>query len=338
MGEPLHRMAADGAIALFDVRPFGVRIKVQKHAVASLVCALGQHNLVALAEHRTNDRIARHVRNLRFFLNPSPLRSGSRDLWLPGCVYSDLHGPRRPHDSLGPLHFVCRAMSQEEKLVGLERRLVLDDAVLRDSDAVQPRADRAQSTRHNGAFQRGDDPGDQGPGYQHRPDAWDGEESRSEQEPPETAPEGAGLAPALHAVAGIVIPHDVLLRVVILADDGQLLHVEPRPLKFLQCFLGLGMTLINGDNCVLFIHAISLSKVAAIRGAPASAPAPAIRPSHGYLAAAIFPISVPITSPEITSSTRRLSCRPSAVSLDATGWVFPKPFVVTDVPGIPCSI
>ena len=31
------------------------------------------------------------------------------------------------------------------------------------------------------------------------------------------------------------------------------------------------------------------------------------------------PISVPMTSPEITSSTRRFCCRPSAVSLDATG-------------------
>ena len=31
------------------------------------------------------------------------------------------------------------------------------------------------------------------------------------------------------------------------------------------------------------------------------------------------PIAVPIISPEITSSTRRFFCRPSAVSLEATG-------------------
>ena len=38
-----------------------------------------------------------------------------------------------------------------------------------------------------------------------------------------------------------------------------------------------------------------------------------------YLAAMILPISVPITSPEITISTRRFSCRPFAVSLEAVG-------------------
>jgi hypothetical protein len=38
-----------------------------------------------------------------------------------------------------------------------------------------------------------------------------------------------------------------------------------------------------------------------------------------YLAAIGVPISVPITSPEITISTRRFCCRPSAVSLEATG-------------------
>ncbi len=38
-----------------------------------------------------------------------------------------------------------------------------------------------------------------------------------------------------------------------------------------------------------------------------------------YLDVIGVPISVPITSPEITSSTRRFNCRPSAVSLDATG-------------------
>jgi len=42
--------------------------------------------------------------------------------------------------------------------------------------------------------------------------------------------------------------------------------------------------------------------------------------SHGYRAAmGVPPIGVPITSPEITISTRRFCCRPEAVSLEATG-------------------
>jgi len=50
------------------------------------------------------------------------------------------------------------------------------------------------------------------------------------------------------------------------------------------------------------------------------------------------PIAVPITSPEITSSTRRFCCRPSVVSLEATGCVSPKPFDVTELDAIPCWV
>ena len=45
-----------------------------------------------------------------------------------------------------------------------------------------------------------------------------------------------------------------------------------------------------------------------------------------YLAAIGTPISWPMISPEITSSTRRFCCRPEEVSFEATGWVFPKAF------------
>src|ERR1039457_958309 len=149
-------------------------------------------------------------------------------------------------------------MSQEEKLIGLDGSLVLHDAVFGDANAVQASADRAYSAHNNGSLERADNPADQRSGYQHRPYAWNGEESRSEQESPDTATEGAGLAPPLHAVAGIVIPYDVLLGVVILADDGQFVHVKPGPLELLHCLLGLGVGLINGNNRVLFRHVVFL--------------------------------------------------------------------------------
>src|ERR1035441_9629444 len=47
-----------------------------------------------------------------------------------------------------------------------------------------------------------------------------------------------------------VIPYDVLLGVVILADDGQFVHIKPGPLELLHCLLGLGVGLINGNNRV----------------------------------------------------------------------------------------
>jgi hypothetical protein len=43
--------------------------------------------------------------------------------------------------------------------------------------------------------------------------------------------------------------------------------------------------------------------------------------SYGFSAA-------PMISPDTTISTRRFFARPSAVSLDSTGWVFPKPAAV----------
>ena len=47
-------------------------------------------------------------------------------------------------------------------------------------------------------------------------------------------------------------------------------------------------------------------------------------------------IGIPITSPATIISTRRLRCRPAAVSLEATGVVFPKPRALTAFIAIPC--
>src|ERR1035441_793645 len=102
-------------------------------------------------------------------------------------------------------------MSQKDKLVRLERRLILHDAVLGNAYAEKPRSECAQSAHHNGAFQGADDPGDQWAGDQYRPDARNDEESGSEQHPPETTPEGALRAPVLHAVACVIVSDDLLV-------------------------------------------------------------------------------------------------------------------------------
>jgi hypothetical protein len=69
------------------------------------------------------------------------------------------------------------------------------------------------------------------------------------------------------------------------------------------------------------------------------APAPAVSLSHSYLAAiGVPPIRVPITSPEITISTRRFCCLPLAVPLEATGSLFPKPFAVTEPAAMPSCV
>jgi hypothetical protein len=93
-----------------------------------------------------------------------------------------------------------------------------------------------------------------GPATNYRPDAWDGEEGGSEQHPPQAAPEGAHFVPVLHAVAGVIVSDDVLIGMIIFANDGHFLHVKPRPLQFLDCFLSLGVGFVNGYDQVGFRH------------------------------------------------------------------------------------
>jgi hypothetical protein len=59
-------------------------------------------------------------------------------------------------------------MREQEEIIGLEGRFVLHNAVLRDADAVQTGADRAQSADNNSAFQRADNPGQSCPFRSHR--------------------------------------------------------------------------------------------------------------------------------------------------------------------------
>ena len=62
------------------------------------------------------------------------------------------------------------------------------------------------------------------------------------------------LAPVLHAVAGVIVSDDLLVGVIILADDGHFLHIKPRLLQFLHCFLCLSVGWVNGYNRVRFRH------------------------------------------------------------------------------------
>src|SRR5579871_2682619 len=52
MSQPHHRVAADGTIALSDVRPTGVLFEAEKYAQRALIRALGQHDFVTFVECR----------------------------------------------------------------------------------------------------------------------------------------------------------------------------------------------------------------------------------------------------------------------------------------------
>jgi len=76
--------------------------------------------------------------------------------------------------------------------------------------------------------------------------------SGSEQHPPDTTPEGGLLAPIFHSVTGVVVSDDLLVDMIILADDGHLFHIESRLLEFLHSFLCLRVGSVNGYKRVRF--------------------------------------------------------------------------------------
>ena len=74
---------------------------------------------------------------------------------------------------------------------------------------------------------------------------------------PQIAPQKAPcLAPVLHAVAGVIVTDDVLVGMIILADNGHFLHIKPGPLQFLDRFLCCGVGLINSYYRVHFRHCL----------------------------------------------------------------------------------
>jgi len=79
MGEPGHRVAANGAIALVDIRPIGVVLQPEKYTMRTLVCAFDQHDFVAFTVSGRGRSNVSHVDNLlRSPTVPRPLRLWSK--------------------------------------------------------------------------------------------------------------------------------------------------------------------------------------------------------------------------------------------------------------------
>src|ERR1035437_10405823 len=72
MAQPRHRVAADIAIALRNIRPVGVLSQPEENTQGTLVRAFSQHHFVAFAECRTSRSSARHVSCISFFRHSLP--------------------------------------------------------------------------------------------------------------------------------------------------------------------------------------------------------------------------------------------------------------------------
>src|ERR1044071_132696 len=91
MAQPSHRVAADGAIALRNVRPVDVFSEPHKNAQSTLVCAVGQHDLISFVEYSANRFLADHVSNiLRFARFPIAPRLWSTFGLFTSLVFSSL--------------------------------------------------------------------------------------------------------------------------------------------------------------------------------------------------------------------------------------------------------
>lgn len=60
-------------------------------------------------------------------------------------------------------------------------------------------------------------------------------------------------------------------------------------------------------------------------------------PAVAYCCVGLLALAAEIAAPLTTNSTLRFCCRPSGVSLDATGWVSANPVAVMPEAGTPCS-
>ena len=73
-------------------------------------------------------------------------------------------------------HFIGSAMNYEQELVRLQSHVVLENAVLGDSDAGEARSDSAHASDDSGTFEPRNNPGHQWPCHENRSEAGNSEE------------------------------------------------------------------------------------------------------------------------------------------------------------------
>src|SRR5437870_13923829 len=76
--------------------------------------------------------------------------------------------------------------------------------------------------------------------YQDRPDSRHPEEGLPFEEAPDFAPEGSKLPPVFQTLARLVIADDMVLRTLVLSNDGEQFRVDPGGLNLLYGYSGIG--------------------------------------------------------------------------------------------------
>jgi hypothetical protein len=141
-------------------------------------------------------------------------------------------------------------MNNQKQFAVLDLGLILDDSADRYTNAGQRGAESADSAYHRGTLEASHNTGHDRPGNQQRPNQRYPEEAGSKQQASEATPEGPFFPLVQHAIAGVVVPDDMFLRMETLADERQLLHIEAVLLKITDGGFSLLVRSKNRDDRV----------------------------------------------------------------------------------------
>src|SRR4029077_9532027 len=142
----------------------------------------------------------------------------------------------------------------DQKPPRLDVVLVLDHGVLGDSHPDQRGEESARRAADGCPLEPTDDGADERTENDDVAHDRNDEEGRRQEDADEASPEGAGLSPESHAIAGVVVADRVLLRLEVLSDDRELLHVEAALLKRFDRKVGLRVRGVDGDSCTRVVH------------------------------------------------------------------------------------
>jgi hypothetical protein len=118
-------------------------------------------------------------------------------------------------------------MRDEQEAIGLQGLLIAKHAVLWNAEAVDCRAKRAQTANHDSPLNHGKDPCRELAEHHDWTYQWDGHENATEEQAPQPAPDHTIRAPEPHPISGVVKADHVFLGVIALADNAEMLDVEP---------------------------------------------------------------------------------------------------------------
>ena len=159
-------------------------------------------------------------------------------------------------------HLIGRTMCHDQKAVGFYGCLILDDAVFRDAIVAECCSDCRKATDDDRSLYRTFDQGnDHDPKMAEHDDRSNNGKSQkhsAEKKSPETAPERPVFALELHSVGNVIEADYFFLRMVALADDAKIFHVEAAVHQLVHGSVYLVVVIKGCNHNVIWSRAVLL--------------------------------------------------------------------------------